>query len=263
MRDRRRGRMRKAKRGGNVRDISKSFGRETVAPEDRRHRIRTLFNAIAPRYDLMNDLMSGGTHRFWKRSFVAQAMTAAGAGGNSGPWLDLAAGTGDIAQRISARRPRAHVILCDPSHAMLSVARERGNGAAVAGEGERLPFADASFAAVTLSFGLRNATDPALVLGEALRVLRPGGRLFILEFSQPLWWFAPAYRLYSRLVIPALGALVARHRGAYRYLVDSIAGFPDVEVVSGWLTDAGFAAVKGRRLFFGIAAIHEAAKATG
>ena len=237
-------------------EISQSFGRERVEPEDRRQRIRALFNAIAPRYDLMNDLMSGGTHRLWKASFVKEATATA----PDGPFLDLAAGTGDIGERIRARRPDAAIVLCDPSTGMLRVATGRGNRAAVAAEGERLPFADETFAAVTLSFGLRNMTDPAGVMAEIVRVLRPGGHLFILEFSQPLWWFAPAYRLYSRLAIPTLGALVARHPGAYRYLVDSIARFPDIETVSGALARAGFGTIRARRLFFGIAAIHDAAK---
>lgn len=237
-------------------EISQSFGRERVEPEDRRQRIRALFNAIAPRYDLMNDLMSGGTHRLWKASFVKEVAAVA----PEGPVLDLAAGTGDIGERIRARRPDAAIVSCDPSIGMLRVATERGSRDVVAAEGERLPFGDGAFAAVTLSFGLRNMTDPGGVMAEIFRVLRPGGHLFILEFSRPVWWFAPAYRLYSRLAIPALGALVARHQGAYRYLVESIVRFPDIATVSASLSRAGFGPVRARRLFFGIAAIHDAAK---
>ncbi|PLX37850.1 MAG: bifunctional demethylmenaquinone methyltransferase/2-methoxy-6-polyprenyl-1,4-benzoquinol methylase [Hyphomicrobiales bacterium] len=242
-------------------DLSGRFGRERVEPQERRQRIRSLFNAIAPRYDLMNDLMSGGTHRLWKARFTKAAAAAVG----NASVLDLAGGTGDIALGVLKHRPDAAIVICDPSTGMLGVAVKRDAAAydAVAAEGETLPFGDESFGVVTLSFGLRNMTDPQCVIDECLRVLRPGGQLFILEFSQPVWWFAPAYRLYSRIVIPALGALVAGHRGAYRYLVESIAGFPDAETVSQTLLATGFGKVTADRLFFGIAAIHVAAKPDG
>ncbi len=238
-------------------DLSRTFGRDIVDPQARRSRIRAVFQDIAPRYDLMNDLMSGGMHRLWKARFADRA----GDGGN-GPIVDLAGGTGDIAIRVFRRVPEAAVTICDPSTAMLDVAANRHDGALalVAGEGEELPFADASVATVTLAFGLRNMTEPARAIAEIFRTLRPGGRLLILEFSQPDRWFAPLYGAFSRLVIPTMGAIVTRNRSAYRYLVDSIAGFPDPAVVSQALEAAGFSDVSVDRLFFGVAAIHIATK---
>ncbi|MBB4304625.1 demethylmenaquinone methyltransferase/2-methoxy-6-polyprenyl-1,4-benzoquinol methylase [Rhodobium orientis] len=248
-------------------DLSRTFGRDTVDPEGRRSRIRSVFQDIAPRYDLMNDLMSGGTHRMWKARFAdmvkeSTAVAAAAERGTAARIVDLAGGTGDIAERIRARLPDADIFVCDPSTAMLSVAQQRPEltGTCIAAEGERLPFADASVDAVTLSFGLRNMTEPEGALAEVNRILVPGGQLFILEFSQPEPWFAPVYRAFSRTVIPTLGAVVTQNRGAYRYLIESIAAFPDPKVVAASLTATGYARVDIKRLFFGVAAIHAATK---
>ena len=237
-------------------DISGTFGRQSVAPETRRQRIRSVFQDIAPRYDLMNDLMSGGMHRQWKARFVKSVESGRGL------IVDLAGGTGDIAERISRRIPDTDIVICDPSPAMLGVARARlgDHVGLVTGEGESLPFATSTVATITLSFGLRNMTDPNKAVAEMFRVLKPGGRLHILEFSKPVPWFAPLYGAFSRLVIPALGAAVTRNRAAYRYLVDSIAGFPDPETVSAGLENAGFTNVGFETLLFGVAAMHHGEK---
>lgn len=238
-------------------EISRTFGRDAVDPQARRARIRAVFQDIAPRYDLMNDLMSGGMHRLWKARFADRA-----AGGGGGPVVDLAGGTGDIAMRILKRDRDAAITICDPSTAMLGVAAKRHDLALAlaAGEGEDLPFAADSIATVTLAFGLRNMTEPTRAIGEIFRVLRPGGRLLILEFSQPDRWFAPFYGAFSRLVIPTMGAIVTRNGSAYRYLVESIAGFPDPVAVNRTLENTGFRDISVERLFFGVAAIHIATK---
>ena len=237
--------------------LRRTFGHETVDSETRRARVRALFDAIAWRYDIMNDLMSGGLHRHWK-SVLARGIEAPG----RRPLVDLAGGTGDVALRVRRRWPDGDIIIVDPSREMLAIcARRLGGGAeSVVGEGEALPFGDGSIGAVTLAFGLRNMTDPGRALAEIHRVLAPGGRLHILEFSVPDRWFAPLYDFYSRHGIPLLGALVARNRGAYRYLVESISEFPAVDSVSATLRQYGFGDISVERLMFGIAAIHRAGK---
>jgi len=236
--------------------ISGSFGEERVAPEERRRRIRALFEAIAGRYDLMNDLMSFGLHRHWKRTLARRASAVPGDDA-----LDLAGGTGDVA-RLLLRDGRRNVTVCDPSEAMMRRGQER-LGAAHAGqihwmvgEGEALPLPDASLDLVTVAFGLRNMTDPAAALRECLRCLRPGGTLICLEFSQPVRWLRPFYRLYSEAVIPLLGAAVARHPGAYRYLIDSIRRFPAQEDVKQLFEAAGFTGVGYENLMLGVACLH-------
>ncbi|MCC2112023.1 MAG: ubiquinone/menaquinone biosynthesis methyltransferase [Hyphomicrobiales bacterium] len=237
--------------------LTHTFGRDTVDSETRRARVRALFDAIAGRYDLMNDLMSGGMHRRWKTLFARGVARSA-----RGPIIDLAGGTGDIAGRLQRLMPETEIAVVDPSPEMLAVcARRFGNRTRlVVAEGENLPFADNSIGTVTLSFGLRNMTDPRAALAEINRVLVPGGEVHILEFSVPDRWFAPAYGLYSRYVIPALGAMVAGNRGAYRYLVESISAFPDADAVATTLRQTGFDDIDIARLMFGVAAIHRARK---
>lgn len=237
--------------------LSRTFGHDAVEPAVRRARVRAVFDAIAVRYDLMNDLMSGFMHRGWKARFVAGVTAPV-----DGPIVDLAGGTGDIAERLLRRMPGREVAIVDPSTAMLGVAARRLGPQVplVAAEGEALPFTDASLGAMTLAFGLRNMTEPGRAMAEAFRALKPGARLHILEFSQPDRWFEWPYRLYSRITIPLLGALVARDRNAYRYLVDSIEIFPRAEDVSQTLADAGFVDVRVEKLMFGVAAIHVASK---
>lgn len=234
-------------------EMRTSFGAESTTPEDRRARVSALFDRIAPRYDLMNDLMSFGLHRYWKA--VAVAWAARALGGRAGPHLDLAGGTGDLALALAARAPGRAILIADASEGMLAQARRRG-GARLGylhAPAEDLPLESGSVAAVTLSFGLRNMTDPGAALREVARVLAPGGALILLEFSRPAEWFAPLYGLHARYVIPALGALIAGDRGAYRYLVESIARFPAREDIARELAAAGFHLTAERAFLFGIA----------
>lgn len=234
-------------------DLSGSFGRADVDAETRRARVSAVFEAVAPRYDLMNDLMSMGLHRLWKRRFVSRLVAE-----SDGPLLDLAAGTGDIAEAFGARAPERAVTLCDPSAGMLAVARKRLGPEAriVEAPAEALPFEDGAFGAVSIAFGLRNFTDPSGALREIARVLRPGGTLAILEFGKPAWWFQPFYTVFSRVAIPAMGALVAGRRDAYAYLVESIARFPEQAAVASALQEAGFTVARRDDLMTGVASIH-------
>ena len=232
-------------------DINRSFGREAVNQEQRRARIRTVFNAVAPRYDLMNDLMSMGIHRLWKRTLARRVRQL------KGRVVDLAGGTGDVARLLLG--PGRDVTLCDPSLAMMQVGQQRAGAAHLqwlAGEAENLPLADASVDLLTVSFGLRNATHLEKALSEALRVLKPGGSFVCLEFSQPAFWLAPFYNLYSFLVIPRLGAAVAGEPMAYQYLVESIRRFPPQQGFADLMRAAGFTDVRWENLSFGIACLH-------
>ena len=235
-------------------DLSTRFGRRDVDPAERRASIRATFRAVAARYDLMNDLMSMGIHRLWKRRFVAEVAPCPGE-----RILDLGGGTGDIALALAERG--AIVTLADPSVEMMAVGRRRPGAEAidwVEAEAEHLPFDDATFDAVTISFGIRNVTRLEPALAEIRRVLKPGGRFFCLEFSQPHAWLAPFYRLWSRTAIPVLGATVSGRREAYRYLVESIEGFPDQTRFAERISAAGLETVAWDDLTFGIAAIHRA-----
>jgi demethylmenaquinone methyltransferase/2-methoxy-6-polyprenyl-1,4-benzoquinol methylase len=232
-------------------DINRSFGREAVNQEQRRARIRTVFNAVAPRYDLMNDLMSMGIHRLWKRTLARRVRQL------KGRVVDLAGGTGDVARLLLG--PGRDVTVCDPSLAMMQVGQQRAGAAHLqwlAGEAENLPLADASVDLLTVSFGLRNATHLEKALSEALRVLKPGGSFVCLEFSQPAFWLAPFYNLYSFLVIPRLGAAVAGEPMAYQYLVESIRRFPPQQGFADLMRAAGFTDVRWENLSFGIACLH-------
>ncbi len=230
--------------------LDESFGYERVAADERRRRIRLVFESVAPRYDLMNDLMSFGIHRLWKRTLARRLAEARGVA------VDLAGGTGDVARLLAGKGRR--VLVCDPSRAMM----EEGRGRAavpiewVAGEAEALPFAAASLDLLTVAFGLRNATCLEAALAEIRRVLRPGGRFVCLEFSRPYAWLRPFYDLYSFLVIPRLGAWVARQPLAYQYLVESIRRFPDQAQFAALLRTAGFTDVAWENLSFGIACLH-------
>jgi len=234
--------------------LDRSFGRQQVSADARRTLIRRVFAAVAPRYDLMNDLMSFGIHRLWKRTLRRRCADV------GGRVVDLAGGTGDVA-RLLVRADRA-VVVCDPSLEMMKV----GSGGTapvqwLAGEAEALPFAAASVDLLTISFGIRNVTRLAAALAEIHRVLKPGGRFVCLEFSRPHWWLAPFYDLYSWLVIPRLGAAVARQPIAYQYLVESIRRFPAQHEFAALIAAAGFAEVRWENLSFGIACLHCGEKA--
>ncbi|PTW47679.1 MULTISPECIES: bifunctional demethylmenaquinone methyltransferase/2-methoxy-6-polyprenyl-1,4-benzoquinol methylase UbiE [Rhodovulum] len=235
------------------------FGFQTVAEEEKAGLVHGVFTRVASRYDLMNDLMSGGIHRVWK-----DAMMDWLAPQPHQRLLDVAGGTGDIAFRFLGRAPGATAVVCDMTESMLVEGRKRAeadNLAAsldwVVGDGMALPFADNSFDVFTNSFGTRNITRIQDALNEAYRVLKPGGRMMILEFSQMpnplLQW---AYDRYSFNVIPPLGQFVVNDRDSYQYLVESIRKFPDQETFAGMIRTAGFEQVKYRNLSMGIAALH-------
>ena len=237
-------------------EINHSFGRESVNPTERRDRIRTVFTAVAPRYDLMNDLMSMGIHRLWKRKLARSVRDV------QGQVIDLAGGTGDVARLL--RAPGRQVNVCDLSQAMMQVGQQRPDMTDIhwlVGEAEQLPLADASVDLLTVSFGLRNATHLERALSEIHRVLKPGGQFVCLEFSQPAFWLAPFYNLYSFLVIPRLGALVARAPIAYQYLVESIRRFPNQQGFADLMRQAGFTGIRWSNLSFGIACLHYGTRA--
>ncbi|MCL4798202.1 MAG: class I SAM-dependent methyltransferase [Burkholderiales bacterium] len=240
-----------AKRADRTTDLSGTFGYARVGPDERELRIRRVFDAVAPRYDLMNDLMSLGIHRLWKRRFARIALAD-----DPRVVVDLAGGTGDIAALMADGR--REVVVCDPSLPMMTHGRRRGITGVrwLAGQGERIPVASAAADAVTISFGIRNVTSLEATLAEILRVLRPGGRFHCLEFSEAWAPVRPFYNLFSFTVIPRLGAWVARNPEAYAYLLESIRRFPDQEQFKALLERAGFADVRYRNLSFGIAAIH-------
>ncbi|MET0875145.1 MAG: bifunctional demethylmenaquinone methyltransferase/2-methoxy-6-polyprenyl-1,4-benzoquinol methylase UbiE, partial [Pseudolabrys sp.] len=240
-----------------------SFGFRTVAEGERQGLVNKVFASVADRYDLMNDLMSGGLHRLWKRELI----TMLNAPRSLRPFklLDVAGGTGDIAIRYAKDSgANATAVICDISPEMLDVGRRRIADAGldqriscVEGNAEDLPFESAGFDAYTIAFGIRNVTHIDKALSEAYRVLKPGGRFLCLEFSEcrvPL--LDRAYDFHSFEVIPRLGQLAAGDSESYRYLVESIRRFPKQEAFAGLIRDAGFARVSFRNLTGGIAAIH-------
>ena len=236
------------------------FGFRDVAPEEKTRLVRGVFDSVASRYDLMNDLMSVGSHRLWKHHFVTTSGIRRGQ-----RVLDLAAGTGDIAALLAGRvGARGEVVLADFNAAMLQVGRERldqrgicGNVDYVLANAERLPFADGDFDAVTIAFGLRNVTDQMRALREMARVLKPGGRALVLEFSQVRGALPRRlYDLYSFQVLPRLGNIIADDADSYRYLAESIRRHPDQETLRGMMLEAGFDSAEYRNLSGGIVAIH-------
>src|SRR5262245_11202403 len=243
------------------------FGFRRVEASEKPQLVRDVFERVAGRYDLMNDLMSGGIHRLWKAAMIDWLAPRPGQ-----QFVDVAGGTGDITFRILGRLGEAglaagsRVVVWDLTPAMLTVGRDRAidrgylTGLSwVAGDAERLPFADMSFDAYTIAFGLRNVTHIDEALAEARRVLRPGGRFLCLEFSHVgLPVLDRLYELYSFRLLPALGQLVAGDRQAYQYLVESIRRFPRQQELADRIAAAGLAQVKFRNLSGGIAALHSA-----
>jgi demethylmenaquinone methyltransferase/2-methoxy-6-polyprenyl-1,4-benzoquinol methylase len=233
-----------------------SFGHEQVSPEEKTRRVRSVFSSVASRYDLMNDLMSGGQHRLWKDAFVRRVRPRPGEA-----ILDMAGGTGDVAFRMA--RAGAAVTVADINPEMLEIGKERARKKGVDGlawaeeNAETLSFADKSFDAYTIAFGIRNVTDIPAALGEARRVLKTGGRFFCLEFSQTRWpGFATLYENYSRRIVPAIGKAVAKDAESYRYLIESIERFPDMATFAKMIAGAGFGQVKADPILGGLVAIH-------
>jgi len=233
-----------------------NFGDELVTPEEKTKRVGGVFTSVARSYDLMNDLMSGGMHRLWKDRFVAKVKPRAGE-----HILDMAGGTGDIAFRMAAKGARVTVSDINPD--MLEVGMERAGKRKIDGlvwqveNAEKLSFADASFDAYTIAFGIRNVTDIPAALREAHRVLKRGGRFYVLEFSTSEWpGFGELYDRYSQHLIPKIGKAVAKDEESYRYLVESIRRFPKPDAFAQMIRAAGFDRVGHRALTGGIASIH-------
>ncbi len=235
------------------------FGYQTVPETEKAGLVHDVFSSVASRYDVMNDVMSMGIHRVWKNAMMDWLAPR-----NHQRLLDVAGGTGDISFRFLSRAPDASAIVLDMTEPMLIEGKRRAEAEKrqdrlewVVGDAMSLPFEDNSFDVYTISFGIRNVTRVADALSEAFRVLRPGGRLMVLEFSQlpnpTMQW---AYDRYSFNVIPAMGQAVANDRDSYQYLVESIRKFPDQETFAAMIRDAGFDNVKYRNMTMGVAALH-------
>ena len=235
------------------------FGFESVPTSEKAQRVKGVFDAVANRYDIMNDLMSGGLHRLWKRFTVEQAALHTGQ-----IVLDLAGGTGDLARVFAEKAGKSgHVVLADINASMLLEGRRRLIDAGIAGNlsiaqvnAEALPFASDSFDCVSIAFGLRNVTDKDAALRSIFRVLKPGAKLLILEFSKPAEAIQPLYDTYSFKVLPRLGRLVANDSQSYQYLAESIRMHPDQETLLAMMQDAGFERCRFHNLAMGIVALH-------
>jgi demethylmenaquinone methyltransferase / 2-methoxy-6-polyprenyl-1,4-benzoquinol methylase len=233
-----------------------SFGYTEVPAAEKTARVGEVFARVAKRYDIMNDAMSGGMHRLWKDRFVARVKPRPGE-----HILDMAGGTGDIAFRL--RRRGADVTVADINPAMLDVGRQRAAAKGIEGlawsvqNAETLSFADCGFDAYTIAFGIRNVTHVQQALVEAHRVLKRGGRFFCLEFSTTLWpGFADVYDLYSHKIVPKIGKMIAQDEASYRYLIESIRRFPDMDRFIGMIRAAGFVQAKAEPILGGLVAIH-------
>ena len=240
------------------------FGYQTIGEAEKTSRVREIFDSVADRYDLMNDLMSLGVHRLWKRFALNLANIRPGQA-----ILDLAGGTGDLAGQMTDKvGSSGQVVLCDINAAMLSEGRQRltdrglvGNLSYIQADAEALPFANNSFDCISMAFGLRNVTRKENALMSIYRVLKPGGRVVILEFSHPaLPELKPAYDLYSFAVLPLLGQLVAGDAASYRYLAESIRMHPNQETLKTMIEQAGFERCDYYNLSGGIVAVHCAYK---
>ena len=240
------------------------FGYRQVATEEKASLVGEVFTSVASRYDIMNDLMSAGVHRLWKRFTIELSAIRPGH-----RVLDLAGGTGDLASKFSRLvGPEGEVILSDINASMLSTGRDKqtdngncGNIQYVQGDAQYLPFEDNYFDCITIGFGLRNVTDKDRALRSMFRVLKPGGRLLVLEFSKPNNpLLSKIYDTYSFKILPKIGKLIAQDEDSYRYLAESIRMHPDQETLKGMLEDAGFADCDYHNMTGGIVAVHKGLK---
>jgi demethylmenaquinone methyltransferase/2-methoxy-6-polyprenyl-1,4-benzoquinol methylase len=237
------------------------FGYQSVAEEDKAHKVAEVFHSVASRYDVMNDLMSGGLHRLWKAFTIAQAGVRPGF-----RVLDIAGGTGDLAKTFARQAgPTGQVWLTDINESMLRVGRDRllNKGLAVPTllcDAEKLPFPDNYFDRVSVAFGLRNMTHKEQALAEMRRVLKPGGKLLVLEFSKVWGPLKKPYDVYSFSVLPWLGKRIAGDAGSYRYLAESIRMHPDQDTLKQMMQDAGLDRVEYFNLTAGVAALHTGIK---
>ena len=235
------------------------FGNQTVPEAEKAGMVRGVFTRVASKYDVMNDLMSGGVHRLWKDAMMDWLAPRPGQ-----RLLDVAGGTGDVAFRFLKRAKGAQAVVLDLTEPMLVSGRQRAEADRLAerlswvvGDAMDLPFAANTFDAYTISFGIRNVTRISDALAEAYRVVKPGGRLMVLEFSRvPNDLLQKAYDLYSFNIIPVMGQIVAGDRASYQYLVESIRKFPDQDAFANLIRQAGFEQVSYRNLTMGVAALH-------
>jgi len=241
------------------------FGYKEVDKDAKAGMVADVFHSVAARYDLMNDLMSGGIHRIWKRFTIELSGVRKG-----NAVLDIAGGTGDLAARFAdIVGPEGRVVLADINDSMLQVGRDKlldrgkqGNLEFVQADAQFLPFPDDSFDCITIAFGLRNVTDKDTALRSMLRVLKPGGRLLVLEFSKPENpLLSKAYDTYSFRVLPMMGRLVANDSDSYQYLAESIRMHPDQDTLREMMEDAGFSRCEYHNMTGGVVALHKGVKA--
>ncbi len=240
------------------------FGYKTVNSDEKQGLVAGVFHSVAAKYDLMNDLMSAGVHRIWKRFTIELSGVRAGH-----QVLDIAGGTGDLAAKFSKLvGPQGRIVLADINESMLKVGRNKltdlglvGNVEYTQANAEALPFSDNSFDCITIAFGLRNVTDQDKALRSMLRVLKPGGRLLVLEFSKPKnELLSKAYDTYSFNILPVMGKLIAGDAESYRYLAESIRMHPDQETLKSMMEDAGFARCQFHNMTGGVVALHRGIK---
>ncbi|MBB3102890.1 bifunctional demethylmenaquinone methyltransferase/2-methoxy-6-polyprenyl-1,4-benzoquinol methylase UbiE [Azomonas macrocytogenes] len=250
----------------NDRDAERSthFGYQSVPESQKAQKVAEVFHSVAAKYDLMNDLMSAGIHRLWKR--ITIELSGARVGNRI---LDIAGGTGDLTRQFSRIvGPTGEVVLADINASMLEVGRDRlldkgvsGNIRFVQADAEKLPFPDNHFDVVTIAFGLRNVTHKEDALRSMLRVLKPGGRLLVLEFSKPTnALLSRAYDVYSFNILPTMGKLITQDADSYRYLAESIRMHPDQETLKAMMSEAGFERVTYHNMTGGIVALHRGIK---